>query len=328
MIKTAFELRTIGNLLKDRRKDRGLSIEDVARITKIRAKYLQALENGDYSSFPSEVYLKGFLKNYAKFLDVNQKRALAMYRREREYQQKEPTIDNSNKATKALVNLDLTPGKVILGLIVSAIILTVIYIGTNINSILKEPELSISAPIELNNGEEGVFETTEDSIRIIGNIEVGSELTINGQQFETNNFEQFIKDFNLDDGLNTFTLVAESQFGKVSEISLKIIKEGNLTVTDEDITTTITPTQVTSAMNILVEIVDREAYVEVKIDGETTTANVLPVGEILELSALSKLEITTPRPDAVKIIINETDQTVEGSLTNTWELINGQVVKQ
>ena len=60
-------------------------------------EYLKALEESNYDSFPSEVYLKGFLKNYAKFLGINTERALAMYRRERDFKKNEPTISMSKK---------------------------------------------------------------------------------------------------------------------------------------------------------------------------------------------------------------------------------------
>ena len=91
MIKTSFQLRTIGALLKERRKERKLTLGQISEITKIRSEYLKALEESNYDSFPSEVYLKGFLKNYAKFLGINTERALAMYRRERDFK-KQPEV--------------------------------------------------------------------------------------------------------------------------------------------------------------------------------------------------------------------------------------------
>ena len=66
MIKSSFQLKTIGNLLKERRQERNLTLKQISEATKIRSEYLEALEKGDYSVFPSEVYIKGFLKNYAK----------------------------------------------------------------------------------------------------------------------------------------------------------------------------------------------------------------------------------------------------------------------
>ncbi|MGI6128717.1 MAG: helix-turn-helix domain-containing protein [bacterium] len=60
----------IGVLLKETREDKGLSLELVQEETKIRRYYLEALEQGKKELLPGDVYLKGFLKNYACFLDL------------------------------------------------------------------------------------------------------------------------------------------------------------------------------------------------------------------------------------------------------------------
>lgn len=61
----------IGNSLKEAREARKLSLEEVEEETKIRRKYLQALENEQYDVLPGHVYAKAFLKNYARFLNLN-----------------------------------------------------------------------------------------------------------------------------------------------------------------------------------------------------------------------------------------------------------------
>jgi cytoskeletal protein RodZ len=61
----------IGNSLKEAREARNLSLEEVEEETKIRRKYLQALENEQYDVLPGQVYAKAFLKNYARFLGLD-----------------------------------------------------------------------------------------------------------------------------------------------------------------------------------------------------------------------------------------------------------------
>jgi cytoskeletal protein RodZ len=53
------------------REKKGLSIEKVNDATKISPEVIRSLEQDDHGSFASETYLKGFLKNYASFLDLN-----------------------------------------------------------------------------------------------------------------------------------------------------------------------------------------------------------------------------------------------------------------
>ncbi len=61
----------IGEELKKTRVERGLSIEDVERETKIKASFIQAIENEEFDKIPGRVYVKGFIKNYAKLFGLN-----------------------------------------------------------------------------------------------------------------------------------------------------------------------------------------------------------------------------------------------------------------
>ncbi len=64
-------MKRIGDALKRRRQEQGLSLDDVRRLTRIGKKWLAALEAGDRDAFPAEVYLKGFLKTYADALGLD-----------------------------------------------------------------------------------------------------------------------------------------------------------------------------------------------------------------------------------------------------------------
>src|SRR4028118_2359857 len=61
----------IGLVLERARKDRGLSLEEAERATKIRKRYLIGLENDDHTVLPDAVYARGFLKTYANFLGLD-----------------------------------------------------------------------------------------------------------------------------------------------------------------------------------------------------------------------------------------------------------------
>jgi cytoskeleton protein RodZ len=64
----------IGTLLRSKRREKGLSLQDVEQATKIRARYLDGLEREDYSALPAAVYIHGFLKTYANFLGLDGER--------------------------------------------------------------------------------------------------------------------------------------------------------------------------------------------------------------------------------------------------------------
>src|SRR4028118_292746 len=61
----------VGLVLERARKDRGLSLEEAERATKIRKRYLIGLEQDDYTVLPDAVYARGFLKTYANFLGLD-----------------------------------------------------------------------------------------------------------------------------------------------------------------------------------------------------------------------------------------------------------------
>jgi transcriptional regulator with XRE-family HTH domain len=72
----------LGELLKEARQNKGVSLEEVEEELKIRSRYLQALEEEDFSIMPPEVYVRGFLRNYAVYLGLDPEEARALYKRE------------------------------------------------------------------------------------------------------------------------------------------------------------------------------------------------------------------------------------------------------
>ena len=68
MIENTEALVELGQILRDRREDAGMTIETVFDRTKIRLEYLQGIENGDYTDFPELVYIKGFIRTYLKLI--------------------------------------------------------------------------------------------------------------------------------------------------------------------------------------------------------------------------------------------------------------------
>src|SRR5919201_4903149 len=61
----------LGKKFQEARKARNLSLEEAARLTRIRQSRLAEIEADDFSNFPSLAYAKGFLQIYGKFLEVD-----------------------------------------------------------------------------------------------------------------------------------------------------------------------------------------------------------------------------------------------------------------
>jgi hypothetical protein len=71
----------IGAVLRDARQRAGLDIGSVEAQTKIRTRYLRALENEDWGVLPGHAYAKGFLRTYAQLLGLDAEALVDEYRR-------------------------------------------------------------------------------------------------------------------------------------------------------------------------------------------------------------------------------------------------------
>src|SRR5246127_1051854 len=69
----------LGKKFQEARMARGLTLDEAARMTKIRPSRLAEIEADDFSRFPSLAYAKGFLLIYGKFLDVDVTPYLEMF---------------------------------------------------------------------------------------------------------------------------------------------------------------------------------------------------------------------------------------------------------
>lgn len=72
----------LGALLRKARNERDLSLDDIQELTKIRKRYLEAIESGDYSVLPGTFYVRGFVKNYSEAVGLDPDEVLRLYQHE------------------------------------------------------------------------------------------------------------------------------------------------------------------------------------------------------------------------------------------------------
>ena len=73
-------MASIGEELRRERQRRGVTIKDVEQVLHIRAAYLEALEEDNYKIIPGDVYVKGFIGNYADYLGLDRQRLVESYK--------------------------------------------------------------------------------------------------------------------------------------------------------------------------------------------------------------------------------------------------------
>lgn len=68
-----------GERLRKAREEKGIVYQEVEEVIKIRCRYLEALENEDYQLIPGEAYTRGFLRSYAKYLEIDPEEIIQLY---------------------------------------------------------------------------------------------------------------------------------------------------------------------------------------------------------------------------------------------------------
>jgi cytoskeleton protein RodZ len=71
---------SIGQQLRDARQERGLELSDAERATKIRVKFLEAMEADRWEDLPGPPYNRGFLSSYARFLGLDEEAVVEQYK--------------------------------------------------------------------------------------------------------------------------------------------------------------------------------------------------------------------------------------------------------
>lgn len=75
-------MKSVGEILRSERMRRGVAIKDIKQVLHIKEVYLNAIENGQYEEIPGNVFVKGFIRNYAQFLGLNGQEMVNLYKRE------------------------------------------------------------------------------------------------------------------------------------------------------------------------------------------------------------------------------------------------------
>lgn len=207
--------RTLGEKLRTLRKRKHLSLEQVEEATKVRIKYLNALEHGNYSELPADVYVLGFLAKYGEFLEVPKEELIAVFHRERGSNRPKNIVPEAQiKEKKAY----LTPRRVILALVILIFVGFLGYIFYAVKNFTSPPNLEIYSP-----STETVIK--QDRVEVVGKTDAGASLKINDQVVfldDKGNFRETVK---LQTGLNNIELRATNRIQKETVKVIKILAE-------------------------------------------------------------------------------------------------------
>jgi len=204
LIRTAL---TLGEKLRRARKRKGVDLIEAELDTKIRAKYLEALENEDFDLLPNDVYVKGFLTTYAQYLGLPPEKIVKLYRQQKTTSKTKD--DATFIATKALKekSLVITPKLVVITLGILFCISAVIYIVFQVLSFASVPRLVIDTPTK-----DMVVE--EENIKVAGITDPGVNLKVNKEPITVDSNGKFEREITLQKGLNTIVITATNKANK------------------------------------------------------------------------------------------------------------------
>jgi len=193
---------TAGEILKNQRLKKNLSLTEIAKQIKVKEKYLKALEDNNWSFFESSVYIEGLIKTYARFLGLNYKKILPFFYRD---------YDGGTAITfrQRVSEKYFTPEgkKIFTILLIIIFFIFFMYFSYQLKIFLTPPKVVILSP------KTDIF-YNEDLIKIVGKTEKETTVTIFGEKIYPNQEGIFEYNFPLKKGKNELIIELEGANGK------------------------------------------------------------------------------------------------------------------
>ncbi len=258
-------MQTLGDLFRTTRENKNIKITEASEATKIREALINALETGQYDRFTSETHVKSFIRAYARYLGINEEKALAIYRRDREIK----TVTDTDKSSLKILLKTLIPlaeyffnYKTIPRLAITIVVIIIMYFLYSILISANEtPSILIIRPKnnEIIEQETFVIEgyTNNPQVKVFVDGMLAQYLDANGRFIVNAKFNQ--------PGLKRFTIIAENQFQKRNEYTLDLIYRPKEQQKDKK--TIRIKNNSPNEQKILVTIDDDKIFKEFKIKG-------------------------------------------------------------
>jgi len=135
-------MKTAGQILKEARSGKFLTVEQLSSITRIDQKYIEAIERDQYHLLPSETVAKGFIRNIAVRLDQNPNDIVAIFRRDFRHP-KLSGLQKINHPKKKLSLRYLPPHFLAISL---SVLVFVGYLAYQFRAVIKPPVLEVVRP--------------------------------------------------------------------------------------------------------------------------------------------------------------------------------------
>lgn len=214
--------RTLGSIFRSARTKADISLEQAEVETRIRLKYLEALESGDYQSLPAEAYNVGFVRCYAEFLHLNPEKIIRLYREERSQKRLLPARSaNFAPAKVSDWRFLITPR--VIGIMGAVLVFGGIlsYIVLQLKQFTRPPEILLSGVSE-------EFTTSKDTVSLSGSTTEGSVIFMNNEPVLVSPGGEFNQEVQLSPGVNQVVIAAKNRAGNERQKVIKVLYNPNL----------------------------------------------------------------------------------------------------
>src|SRR4030042_2131442 len=285
-------MRTVGEILIEARNSKKLSLDQVAKETKIRKKILEILEQSNWNLL-GPTYTKGLLKNYATYLGLDEKRILAFFRRE--YDEKKET-KTAKRLDRFKPKFHFTPGVITASLILIIVIAVFIYLFYQYQSFTSAPKLEIQEP--KNN-----LKTSTLEVSVIGKTWSDAILKINGEKVQVSPGGTFSVSVSLKEGVNKLIITAENKFGKINTDSRTVFvttpkKQIELIGGEQNILT------------LQLKVINRPTFLKVLVDEKILFEGLMIAGSDKIFEAKKKIKIITEDGGSTVVKIGDQETTL------------------
>lgn len=208
-------MRTVGEILKKARIERHFTFEDIEKATRIRKKFLIALEENAWDKLPSLPYIKGFIRNYSLYLGLKPDEMVAIFRRNFTDQEKTGLLPAGLTHPLDEPIFRFTPQIGLIAAIISFVILFFGYLFLQYQSYTSPPNLTVTKPQE---GE--ILKTGR--VEVAGKTDPDAVVSVNNQKIALTVSGEFTTTLLLSPGVNSITVEATSKYGKKKTTSRTI----------------------------------------------------------------------------------------------------------
>ena len=138
----------LGEVLRSAREAKAVDVARVERDTKIRARYVEALERGEYRDLPGAVYTKGFLRNYGLYLGLDPEYLIDLYRLETSGGRAErPSVPTPPRPIGRRRRGIVVERNVVVAAILTIVVVGLVaYLGIEFMTFARTPDLRITDP--------------------------------------------------------------------------------------------------------------------------------------------------------------------------------------